>query len=324
MTLARLSGLACAAFLLAGTVTAAEWRGWTAHGEEYPTAVALERFANDVTATTVGRITATVFRSGVLGAEADAINEARVGRLAFGAFGMEAVGDVVPRTRVLSLPYLFTGEAHLRRTLEGEVGAVFVAAMEAERLVALAWYDSGTRNVYTRRVPVTGPGDLAGLRLAVPPNPVLADLIETLGGEAVQLKHGEIFGALASGAVDGAENSFVAYDTLNHRGMAEHYALTAHLIVPECLCIAKAIWDGLTPEDQEIVRAAAVRSGELQRALWAERSEASRRAAEAAGARVLEDVDRDALRAAAAPVRRRFLEANPYLRGMVDRIGTLQ
>ena len=82
--------------------------------------------------------------------------------------------------------------------------------------------------------------------------------------------------------VDAAENNWPSYESTGHYEVATYYILDEHTIVPEVFAVAKSTWDGLSVEDQQILREAAVESAELQRRLWAEREVKSREIVEAA------------------------------------------
>ena len=71
--------------------------------------------------------------------------------------------------------------------------------------------------------------------------------------------------------VDGAENNWPSYESTNHYEVAGFYSGSEHLIIPECVCINKGVWDGLSDDDKKLVKNAAQESATLQRKLWAER-----------------------------------------------------
>ncbi|HYD04386.1 MAG TPA: TRAP transporter substrate-binding protein DctP, partial [Reyranella sp.] len=103
---------------------------------------------------------------------------------------------------------------------------------------------------------------------------------------ATPMPYGEVYSAIETGVIDGAENNFPSYDTAKHSEVAKHYSLDEHLIVPEVLVMSKVAWDKLSPEDQEIFRAAAKESVQKQWELWDAQVAKSRAAVEAAGSTV--------------------------------------
>lgn len=313
---------------LAGTIllsqvaasAAEDWRGWNIHPEGYPNTVAMKQFADEVTEKTEGRITATVFDSAVLGDQPDAIEQTRNGALDFANFNLGPMGPIIPVTNVVSLPFLFKDVQHMYRVMDGEIGAKFSEAMEEYGLVALAWYDSGSRSFYNAKRPITKPEDVTGLKIRVMNNDLYVGMVGELGGNATPMAFGEVYQSLKTGVIDGAENNYASFDSTGHYEVARYYSITDHLIIPECVCIAKSSWDALSPEDQEIVRQAAISSAETQRKLFTEQVKTSREAVESAGVTINEVGDKPAFQEAMEPLYAEFIAANPDLEPLIKAI----
>ncbi|MCE8017224.1 TRAP transporter substrate-binding protein [Halomonas sp. MCCC 1A17488] len=301
-------------------VQADTWRGWNIHPPGYPNTVALEAFAENVTERTEGRITAQVYNNGVLGDQPDAIEQTRSGVLNFANFNMGPMGPIVPETNVLSLPFIFRSVEHMHEVMDGEIGQQFADALAEKNLVALSWFDSGERSLYNTKRPVHMPEDMQGLKIRVMNNDLYVDMIEALGGNATPMAYGEVYQSLKTGVLDGAENNYPSFQSSNHYEAAEYYSLTEHLIIPECLCIAKASWEALSAEDQEIVREEAIKASQMQRELWVEGSEASRQVVLNAGVQINEVEDKAAFQQRMEPVYAGFIEENPDLESLVDAI----
>ena len=296
------------------------WRGWNIHPPGYPNTVALEAFAKNVTERTEGRITAQVYNNGVLGDQPDAIEQTRSGVLNFANFNMGPMGPIVPETNVLSLPFIFSSVEHMHEVMDGEIGQQFADALAEKNLVALSWFDSGERSLYNTKRPIHTPEDVQGLKIRVMNNDLYVDMIEALGGNATPMAYGEVYQALKTGVLDGAENNYPSFESSNHYEAVDYYSLTEHLIIPECLCIARASWEALPPEDQEIVREEAIKASELQRQLWVEGSQASQQIVRDAGIEINEVEDKAAFQEKMEPVYAAFIEENPDLEGLIDAI----
>ena len=121
------------------------------------------------------------------------------------------------------------------------------------------------------------------MKFRVMQSDIFVDMVNALGANATPMPYGEVYSAIETGVIDGAENNFPSYDTAKHAEVAKYYALDEHLIVPEVLVMAKATWDKLTPEDQAIVKQAAKDSVAKQRELWAAKEKESRALVEASG-----------------------------------------
>lgn len=302
--------------------SAKDWRGWNIHAPGYPNSVAMKQFAEEVTQKTEGRLNVTVYDSAVLGDQPDAIEQTRNGALDFGNFNLGPMGPIIPITNVVSLPFLFKDIPQMYRLMDGEIGAKFAEGMAEHGLVPLAWYDSGSRSFYNAKHPIAKPDDVKGLKVRVMNNDLYVKMVGELGGNATPMAFGEVYQSLKTGVIDGAENNYTSFDTTGHYEVARYYSITEHLIIPECICIAKASWDALSPEDQEIVRQAAISSAETQRKLFTEGVMASRKKVEGAGVAVNEVADKAAFQKAMEPIYAKFLEENPDLKPIVDEIRT--
>nr|WP_306228731.1 TRAP transporter substrate-binding protein [Aurantimonas sp. CSK15Z-1] len=317
----RTTLLAGAAALAATAgANAASWRGWNIHPDGYPNTVALEDFAKALTAKTDGRLSAQVYNNAVLGDQPDAIDQLRNGALDFANFNLGPMGEFVPSINVLSLPFLFSSVDQMHAVMDGPIGKRFSDDMSEQGIVSLAWFDSGARSFYDTKRPIEKPADLDGLKMRVMNNQLYVDMVDNMGGNATPMAYGEVFQSLKTGVLDGAENNFPSFDSSNHYEVAKYFSLTEHLILPECVCISKTSWDALSPEDQTIVRQAAIDAANEQRELWAKQEEESRKKVEAAGVKINEIADKGPFQDKMKPVYDDFLKANPDLKSLVDDI----
>jgi TRAP-type C4-dicarboxylate transport system substrate-binding protein len=147
---------------------------------------------------------------------------------------------------------------------------------------------------------------------------VFVDMVQALGASATPMPYGEVYSAIETGVIDGAENNFPSYESAKHFEVAQYFSLDEHTIVPEVFVISKMIWDGMTPEDQEIFRAAARESMTRQWELWDERVAQSRSIVEAAGAQITEP-DKQPFIDAMQPVYDKYVNT-PELQDLVARI----
>jgi TRAP-type C4-dicarboxylate transport system substrate-binding protein len=144
-------------------------------------------------------------------------------------------------------------------------------------------------------------------------------MMQAIGANATPLPYAEVYTALKTGVVDAAENNWPSYESSRHYEAAKIYSLTEHSMAPELLVFSKKVWDGLSKEDQAIIRAAAKESVPYMRQLWDEREAKSRAAVEAGGATIITDIDRQGFVDAAQPVYAKFA-SDPKLQDLVKRI----
>lgn len=308
--------LAIGAFM--PTAHAADLRGWNIHVEDYPVSHGMEQFLAEVAEKTEGRIKGKVFHGGVLGSQPDAIEQTRLGAIDFGVFSLGPMGQSVPETNVVSLPFIFKSIDQMYSLMDGEGGAAIGEGLEKKGLVGLAYYDAGARSFYNSIKPINTPDDVKGMKVRVMNNDLFVGMIESMGGNATPMAFAEVFQSIKTGVVDGAENNPPSYESTNHFEVAKYYSMSQHLIIPECLCMSKKSWDAMSSEDQAIVQAAATASAETQRKLWKEREAASMAVLIEGGVIVNEVENKAPFQEAMVAVYDQFLSANPELTELVD------
>ena len=297
-----------------------ELRGWNIHVVDYPVSHGMEQFIAEVAEKTDGRITGEVFHGGVLGSQPDAIEQLRLGAIDFAVFSLGPMGQVVPETNVVSLPFIFKGIDQMYSLMDGAAGDAIGEGMLDKGIVALGWYDAGARSFYNSVRPINAPDDVEGLKVRVMNNDLFVGMIESLGGNATPMAFAEVYQSLKTGVVDGAENNPPSYESTNHFEVAQYYSISEHLIIPECLCMSKITWDRLSAEDQAIIREAARASADMQRELWQAREQASMETVMAGGTVVNQIADKAPFQNAMSAVYDQFLEQNPDLTDLVNLI----
>jgi len=124
------------------------------------------------------------------------------------------------------------------------------------------------RSLYDTKRPIKNIDDLKGLKVRVMGNPMFVDMMNALGGNGVAMGYDQVFSALQTGVVDGAENNPPSFVFDNHYQVAKYYTLTEHLIVPEILVFSRASWDALSKDDQALIKKLAREAQLDERHLW--------------------------------------------------------
>ncbi|TGQ50396.1 TRAP transporter substrate-binding protein [Mesorhizobium sp. M1C.F.Ca.ET.193.01.1.1] len=288
------------------------------HPDGYPTVEAVKYMGELIKQRTNGRYSIEVYHSAQLGEEKDTIEQTQTGVIDLNRVSMGPFNGIVPETQVPSLPYMFRSVEQMRHVMDGPVGDEILKAFEAHDLVGLAFYDSGARSFYNTKKDITSIADLKGMKFRVIQSDVFVDMVNALGANATPMAYGEVYSALETGVIDGAENNWPSFESAKHYEVAKHYTIDQHQIVPEVLVMAKASWDKLSPEDQAIVRQAAKDSVVKMRELWDAQEKKSRDIVEKAGVKVSE-IDKQPLIDAMKPVYDKYL-STPELKDLAARI----
>ena len=317
----RLTAALLASVAVAGGASACEitFKSADTHPAGYPTVAAVEHMGALLTERSGGRLCIELYPSAQLGEEKDTIEQTKFGVIDLNRVSMGPFNNLIEETKVVSLPFIFRGTDHMHRVMDGPIGDEILAAFAPHGFVGLAYYDGGSRSFYNRQKPIESVDDLQGMKIRVMQSDVFVDMMTALGANATPMPFGEVYSAIQTGVIDGAENNWPSYESTGHYEVAGFYTLNEHLIVPEVLVMSQVSWDRLSPEDQALVRQAARDSIPVNRQLWAEREKVSEAKVRAAGVEVVEIVDKTPFIEAMAPVYARHAGA-PALRSLVERI----
>ena len=307
---------------IATTVAAKEFRSSDVHPEDYPTVMAVKFMSDYIKQKTGGKDSIKVYTMSQLGSEKDTIEQTKIGALDFVRINVAPMNNICPETMVPTMPFLFRSKEHMRKVLDGPIGDEILKACEKQGFIGLAFYDSGSRSLYTVKKPVKSLADVKGLKIRVQQSDLWVSLLQAMGANATPMPYGEVYTALKTGVVDGAENNWPSYDTSRHFEVAKYYAITDHSMAPEMLLMSKKIYDGLTPQEQTIIRDAAKASVPYMRKLWDEKELESRKKVEAGGAQVVE-VDKKSFQDAMKPVYDKFI-SDPKMKDMVQKVQATQ
>jgi len=260
------------------------------HATGYPTVVAVENMGKKLSAATKGRLSVAMYPAMQLGGEKEAIEQAQVGAIAFARVSVGALGPVVDDLNVFNLPYVFRDTAHMEKVIDGAIGAELLKKIDdsGKGLIGLCWMDAGARNFYDTKRPIKTLADLKGLKIRVIGNPIFVAMANAMGANGVPLGYDQVFSALQTHVIDGAENNPPSFVFDNHYQVAKFYTIDEHLIVPEALVMSKKIWDSMSKDDQALVKKYAREAQMEERKLWNEYEAQAMAKAKAAGIDIIQ------------------------------------
>lgn len=288
------------------------------HPDGYPTIEGVKFMGRLIEERTGGRIRIQVFHSRQLGDEKDSLEQTRFGVIDMTRVNTAPLNNLVPETLAAGLPFLFHDTAHMQQVMDGPIGEEIGRATLPHGLVTLCYYDAGARSFYTRARPARTPDEMKGMKIRVQQSDMWVAMMRAFGANATPLPYGEVYSALQTGVVDGAENNFPSFLTARHFEVAKQYSMTEHSLTPEILAMSKIRFDRLPRPDQEIIRQAAKESVPHMRGLWVKLEEDARRQVEAAGAQV-HQADKPAFAKLIQPVYDQFVR-DAKLKSLIERM----
>jgi tripartite ATP-independent transporter DctP family solute receptor len=286
----------------------------------YPTVAATESLGKKLAAATNGRLSIQMYPSAQLGGEKETIEQTQIGAIQMLRVSAGALGPIVDDVNVVNMPFLFKNIAHSEKMMDGPIGQDLLDRISANAnagLVALCWMNSGARSIYNTKRPIKSVEDIKGLKIRVIGNPIFIDMMNALGGNGIAMGYDQVFSALQTGVIDGAENNPPSYVFSNHYTAAKYYSLTEHLVIPEVLAFSKRAWASLSVDDQTLIRKFAREAQMEERELWKAYEREAMEKAKAAGCEIIEIADKAPFQAAVKPVWDKY---GPKYQEMIKRI----
>jgi tripartite ATP-independent transporter DctP family solute receptor len=292
--------------------------------EQHPVHRGMAVFAEETKALSGGRLRIDLYADGKLGSERELLELVQIGSLAATKVSAGQLEAFSPQFGLFGLPYLFDDRAHFWRFAAGADGAALLDAPRTARLQGLTFYDAGSRSFYFGRdvnVRLDHPDDLRGLAVRVMPSQTAIATVEALGAKPVPIPFGELYSALDTGTVDGAENNPPSLYTSRQYEVASSYSLNEHSVLPDVLVIGTETWERLSAQERGWLQEAARRSATAQRRMWEESEQESLRAMREAGLTIVTEIDRAAFRERVRPVYARPEFRTPQMQRLIATVG---
>ena len=214
-------------------------------------------FAEKVEELTGGSVKIDLQAAGVLGSENDvldaiangddSIDISRISAFALTTYGCK-------KASLLSIPYTWTGRDHFWAFVDSELAPEFLNEPQEIGLPlrGIFYGEEGFRHFFTRE-PVAGIEDLKGLKLRVSNDPVMVGMVEGLGASATPVSFGELYSALQTGVVDGAEQPIANYKSNAFPEVANTMILDGHTLGAIQVVICDNAWNKLTDAQRAVL-----------------------------------------------------------------------
>ena len=239
-----------------------------------------------------GSITIDVQYSGVLGSENDVLDAMLGGSTSIdmsriSAFALNSYG--AQKSMLLSIPFTFENRQHFWNFANSDLAAEFLNEPQELGLPlrGIFYGEEGFRHFFTVD-PISGIEDLAGMKLRVSNDPIMNGMVQGLGAAPTVVSFGELYSALQTGVVDGAEQPIANYKSNAFNEVANNLILDGHTLGAIQCVITDNAWAKLTPAQQEVIMQAGRDTQEFNAGL----SESAENMVLAAGCNVVEVADK--------------------------------
>lgn len=248
----------------------------TVLSDAFPWGQAAEKWAELVAERTEGELTLRVYPNSqlVAGDQTRELSAMRSGLIDMAVGSTINWSPQVPELNLFSLPFFIPDEAAVDAVTGGEAGEMIFEAIESRGVIPLAWGENGFRQVSNSKGPITEPDDLDGLKIRVVGSPLFQDTFSALGADPTQMSWTDAQPALTTGAVDGQENPLSVFDMarIDQVGQ-EHLTLWNYMNDPLIFAVNQRVWDTLSAEEREVLRATAIEAGEWEIAMTREQEQ---------------------------------------------------
>jgi len=236
---------------------------------DHPTHLGLIAFEEFVESKLGDKYDVEVFPSELLGSQNEMVQLTQTGAIDFVVASNSILETFSNNYSIFNLPYLFASAEAYHAAMDDPnvVDPIFESTTQAG-IKAVTWLDAGTRNFYTVDKPINAPSDLKGLKIRVQQSPTNVQMMALLGGSATPMGFGEVYTALQSKVIDGAENNELALTSNGHGDVCKHYSYDMHQMIPDIVLGNCAFLDDLPAEELAVFEEGFKVINSVQRENW--------------------------------------------------------
>ncbi len=209
----------------------------------------------------VGELTNDEFQfdivgGGKLGDEVATMDLYKTGDIDMGYHYSASASTVIPEFGFLNFPFLFKDEAEweafmMRPQITTYWNEIAARHDPAFKVGAIGVF--GTKGLYTRDIVIDGMDDITGLKFRVTPSPVLVEAWRSLGAEPIAMAYGEVYSAIQTGVLDGADNAPSGYNHGKHYEVAKNYHRTEHEVATVFLLVNTKSYNALSDAHKKAI-----------------------------------------------------------------------
>lgn len=216
--------------------------------ENTPKGLAAEKFAELAKAKTHGRVEVQVFPNGNLYSDNDEFQALMNNDVQMIAPAFSKLSNLVPQWLALDLPFAFLHQQEIEQAFQGDIGRMLYTTLEPYNMHGLAFWGNGFKQMTSSQKPLLLPQDFQGQRFRIMPSKVLESQFQALGASTETIPFNEVYRNLASGNVDGQENTISNIYSKRLYESQKYLTLSNHGYLGYCVIVNKTFWENL-PED---------------------------------------------------------------------------
>ena len=288
---------------------------------DHPTHIALTAFEEFIEEKLGDKYNIEVYPSELLGSQTDMVQLTQTGAIDFCVASNSILETFSDNYTLFNLPYLFSSsEAYHASMDDPEITGPIFESTKRAGFEAVTWIDAGTRNFYTVSKPIESPADLKGLKIRVQQSPTNVQMMSLLGGSATPMGFGEVYTALQSKVIDGAENNELALTSNGHGDVCKYYSYDMHQMIPDILIGNCGFLDDLPEDERAIFEEGFDLVNSVEREEWGKAVDAAKDRAENVQGVQFNYPDTQPFQEICSPMHEDLLEQYPDLRPIYEKI----
>ena len=232
----------------------------------HPQVMGMEKFKELVEARSDGKITVKLFPGGTLGGDVQTLSALQGGTVEMTVLNAGLLAGNVQDFALADLPFLYDTPQQADAVMDGPFGTALMDELASQNIHGLGYWELGFRQLTNNVRPVAKVDDIAGLKIRVVQQPVMIDLFNALGANAVPMPFPEVYPALETGAIDGQENPFANILASKLYEVQKYVTVTNHVYNPQIVLVSGKLWGALNDEERQLLQQAATEARDFQRA----------------------------------------------------------
>lgn len=229
----------------------------TSSAESTLTAKAFMDWGSRLDSASGGKVKVDVYCSSVLGNNTEMVQGAQMGTVDVVVIQPAGIADMgASKMNLLSLPYLFSSYDQYYESLFGEVGDELLEDVtdHVQGLVGFSYLPDGGRCYFTNGKAIRNINDIKGMKLRVQSYAIDSDTAKAIGFSATPTAFSELYSALQTGVVDGAENPLSGIDGNALYEVSDYLTLDNHTYNIPVLVVSQKTWESVNEETKELMK----------------------------------------------------------------------
>ncbi|VXC53639.1 TRAP transporter substrate-binding protein [Pseudomonas sp. 8O] len=191
-----------------------------------------------------GKVKVEVYPNSSLFGDANELEALRNNDVQLLAPSLAKFEQYTKQLQVFDLPFLFDDLDAVNRFQKRAKGRQLLRSMEEHNIVGLAYWHNGMKQLSATRA-LNMPGDANGLSFRIQPSAVLEAQFGQVGANSQKLPFSEVFKALQSGQVQGAENPWSNIYSQKLHEVQPFISETNHGVLDYMLVSNSRFWYGI-------------------------------------------------------------------------------